>query len=111
MDEKSPLLSYKNVGKSIGEIIETMDFGIAHYNLFIICGIACMADAIEVSLISFLSICAGQEWNLSTAVVSSITGIIFIGHIVGGIFFGWFADVYGRRMSFLICALNDNKPK
>lgn len=71
-----------------------------------------MADAMEVALLSFISICAGEDWDLSNAQVTdpsprltdqcltsrrmtpdlsdqqvaSITGAVFGGQILGSIY-------------------------
>ena len=44
-----------------------------HYRLLLICGTAFMADSMEVSLLSFISQCAGSEWDLSNSEIASIT--------------------------------------
>lgn len=55
----------------------------------------------EISLLSFISICAGDEWDLTNAEVATITSCVFIGMLIGGIFWGPFADRFGRRWAFL----------
>lgn len=80
--------------------------GLFQYRLLIMCGFAFMADALEVNLLTFLAACAGDDWGLNNAQKASITGIVFAGIIVGTIFFGSFADRYGRKSSyFYACTL------
>ena len=59
-----------------------------------------MADAMEVSLASFVSLCAGIDYNLSSAEVAAIVSTIFLGIFVGGLFWGPVSDEYGRRPTF-----------
>lgn len=59
----------------------------------------------EVSLLSFISICAGKEWGLSNNQMASITGVVFIGELLGSLFWGPLADHFGRRFAFVIACL------
>lgn len=45
----------------------------------------------EVTLLSFLSICAGDEWNLSDSEVAAISSGVFVGILIGNLFWGPFA--------------------
>ena len=60
-----------------------------------------MAEAMEISLLSFISICAGEEWNLSNSEVATITSCVFIGMLFGNMFWGPFAgDISVYRFLF-----------
>ncbi len=76
------------------------------YRLLLMCGLAFMADALEVSLLSFLATCAGDDWGLSPSQEASITSVVFGGIICGTMFWGIFADKYGRKLTyFCACGL------
>jgi len=62
-----------------------------------------MADAMEVSLLSFLSVCVGKEWTLSTTEMASITSVVFAGELLGALVWGRVADKYGRRRAYIAC--------
>jgi fucose permease len=100
-DQKPPLLS---LDEAIEEL-STPSIGFFHYSLLLLCGLAFMADALEVNLLSFLSTCAGNEWSLSNTEKASITGIVFCGMITGSQIWGVVSDVYGRRVGFLLATL------
>jgi hypothetical protein len=92
---------------TLDEIFEKIPLSYFHFRLLFICGIAFMADAMEVALLSFISICAGtlfiveklldnivlqlyfylfllgSEWNLQNSEVASITAAVFAGQIFG----------------------------
>jgi putative MFS transporter len=91
---------------SLDEALELNPVGIFQHRLLIICGFAFMADALEVNLLVFLSTCAGEEWNLSNEQKASIGGVVFGGILVGNLFWGVFADRYGRKLTFILaCSL------
>lgn len=91
--------------KSVDELLESLRLGLYQYRLLVMCGLAFMADAMEVSLLSFLSICAGKEWDLTTSEMATITSTVFVGQILGTLFWGRFADAYGRRRAFIIACV------
>lgn len=88
--------------KFLNDVLESMDIGYFHYRLLLMCGLSFMADAMEVSLLSFMSTCAGVEWDLSDTQIAGITSAVFAGELFGSIFWGVFADKYGRRWTFLL---------
>jgi MFS family permease len=70
-------------------------------------------------LISFISICVGSvllpslllilahdqtgdSWDLTNSQIAMIGSIVFGGEIVGNLFWGPFADKYGRRLAFIL---------
>ena len=86
---------------TLDHVIENLEPGKFQMRLRLLCGLAFMADAMEVNLLAFMSVCAGAEWGLGDSQVASITSAVFAGEFIGGIFFGPVADIYGRRTSFL----------
>lgn len=86
----------------LDDALESSPIGLFQYRILLMCGFAFMADALEVNLLSFLSTCAGDEWNLSNTQKASITGVVFGGIIIGSLFWGAFADRYGRKLTFVI---------
>lgn len=86
---------------SLDEILEKIPLGFFHYRLLIVCGMSFMADAMEVTLLSFISTCAGSDWDLADSEIALIASIVFIGVLVGSLFWGPFADRFGRRYAFI----------
>jgi MFS family permease len=43
----------------------------------------------------------GSEWDLSDSEVALIGSMVFGGILVGNVFWGPFADKYGRRKAFI----------
>jgi MFS family permease len=50
-----------------------------------------------------MTMAIGNEWGLSDLQRASITGVVFSGELLGGLFWGPVADLYGRKKAFL-CA-------
>jgi MFS family permease len=91
---------------TLDEALEYNSVGVFQYRLLLMCGFAFMADGLEVNLLSFLSTCAGEEWNLSNQDRAAITGVVFAGILAGSLFWGIFADRFGRKLTFLLaCGL------
>lgn len=102
MQSSSPAL--KTI--SLEEALELNPVGWFQYRLLLMCGFAFMSDALEVNLLTFIATCAGDDWGLTDAQEASITGVVFAGIIVGTMFWGLFADKYGRKMTyFCACGL------
>ena len=59
--------------RMIHKIIETLPLSWFHHRLVILCGLSFMADSMEVSLLSFLSTCAGDLSSFPQSIyISSI---------------------------------------
>lgn len=85
-DEMEILHEFRDKNKTVDDVLELLEFGRFQYFLFVICGLTFMADAMEVSLLSFIAICAGSSWNLSPSQVAFIAGVVFVGILIGNLF-------------------------
>lgn len=90
---------------TLDDALELSPIGYFQYRLLFICGLAFMADAMEVNLLLFLATCAGNEWNLTDQQKAILSGVVFCGIIVGSFFWGLFADRYGRKLAFLLTCI------
>eukprot|EP01040_Poterioochromonas_malhamensis_P007299 gene7298-7875_t len=98
----NPVLGdHSDIPITLDDALEMNKVGFYQYRLLLLCGFAFMADALEVNLLSFLSVCAGKEWDLSDAEEASITGIVFAGIVCGSGFWGILSDKYGRKIAFI----------
>lgn len=87
---------------TVDAIIENIPISFFHHRLLIICGLSFMADSMEVSLLSFISSCAGDEFQLTNNKKASLVSIVFIGELLGSIIWGFIADKNGRKFAFLL---------
>ncbi|CAI5458066.1 unnamed protein product [Closterium sp. Yama58-4] len=81
--------------------------GFGPYQLFLVCytGLAWLADAMEMILLSFVGPAARCEFGLSAAEESLIASVVFLGVFLGSYVWGLVADAYGRRRGFMATAL------
>jgi len=89
--------------KTIDELL--IDFPIMnrfYLSLMGIGGIAFMSESFEIQCLVFISVCAGNEFNLSRTATATISSIVFAGQLLGAIMWGRICDIYGRRNSFLM---------
>jgi MFS family permease len=91
--------------QTLDDILEFIPVSWYHYRLFLMCGLSFMADAMEVSLLAFISKCAGSEWGLNNEEKAFVVSVVFIGEMVGSIVWGPVADHFGRKIAFLIVSL------
>ena len=52
-------------------------------------------------MLSFLAVCAGDDFNLSDTEMALLTSIVFAGELLGSALCGPLADKYGRRIVFI----------
>lgn len=87
------------------EALDLNATGVFQFRLFVICGLAFMTDSLGVNLLSFLTTCAAAEWKLSSSAQAILTSVVFVGMVVGSIFWGRFADEFGRKRTLLYSCL------
>eukprot|EP00736_Rhodelphis_marinus_P011255 Rmarinus@m.4502 len=93
---------FSRIETSIDEIIqEYVGFGRFQLRPMFIFGISWMADAMEVMLLSSLSVEVGCVWELPEWKQAFITTAVFIGMCAGAATWGLMSDRYGRRKTFL----------
>jgi len=84
-------------GAEYEEALEECGYGRFHYWLLFICGWANASDAIEIIAISFLLPSAECDLDLDSNRKGWLSGILFIGMLIGGFVWGTLGDTLGRR--------------
>jgi putative MFS transporter len=87
---------------SYEEALGGVGYGSFQRRLLVICGLGWAADAMEVLLVSFAMPLMAAEWSLSKAQTGLLATAIFIGMLVGALFWGRLADKIGRRICFVL---------
>ena len=67
-------------------------------------GLCYAADAMEVLLLSFLSVVLQVEWHLTNGQTATLTSSVLLGSVMGCLALGSLGDVYGRRPVFIATA-------
>lgn len=86
---------------TVDDLLDDIGIGWFQYRLLIVCGLTFMCDAMEVFLLSFLSICAGNDFDLTNRQIALISSAAFAGILVGSFVWGPIADVFGRKISLI----------
>ena len=89
---------------TIDEAIERVGYGNFQRVVFWTVGTFNSSDAIEILLLSYLSIVLQVEWNLTNTERAFIVSSVFFGALIGGNILGKFGDIYGRRQAFIAAA-------
>ncbi|KAG0568457.1 hypothetical protein KC19_6G020900 [Ceratodon purpureus] len=90
---------------TVEEAIETIGFGKFQLGILAYTGLAWLADAAEMILLSFIGPAARCEWGLSSFEEGAISSAVFAGVFVGAYVWGFVSDMKGRRLGFLATAL------
>jgi putative MFS transporter len=65
-------------------------------------GMAWMFDAMDVLLLSFILVAASHELGLTKGGEGLIMLVNNVGMLIGAFLFGWLADLWGRRPTFML---------
>ena len=72
--------------------------------IMVAAGLCFASDAMEILLLSFLSLVLLVEWNLTEHQASSITASVFAGAFLGTLALGRMGDLLGRKPVFIFTA-------
>lgn len=87
---------------TLGEVIDYFGYGSFSFKLTCIVGLLWSLDGIELTLITLIAPELKCKWNLTSFQTALTSTGIFIGLAVGSIFWGKFADKFGRRIFSLV---------
>ena len=89
---------------SISSAIERLGMGRFQLQILVASGLCFASDAMQVILLSFLSIVLASEWSLTSQEAATVTSVLFAGAMFGTLVLGPAADSIGRRPVFLLAA-------
>ncbi|XP_073696158.1 synaptic vesicle 2-related protein-like [Garra rufa] len=90
---------------TVEEAVEAIGFGRFQWKLSMLTGVAWMADAMEMMLLSIATPQLRCEWRLSSWRVAFITAIVFIGMMISSSLWGNISDKYGRKVCLILCMM------
>jgi MFS family permease len=86
------------------EAIERLGMGKFQNDILLAAGLCFSADAMEVLLLSFLSVVLKDEWDLTEREENTIISVVFAGAMVGTLILSPLGDIIGRRPVFTFTA-------
>ncbi|RNA37835.1 synaptic vesicle 2-related [Brachionus plicatilis] len=90
---------------TIDSAVEKMGFGLFQIKLSILTGLAWMADAMEMMILSILGPALHCDWLLNEWQKALITTVVFCGMMLSGTMWGKLCDSYGRKACLILCTL------
>jgi len=87
---------------TVDEAINRMGFGPFQVLITVFCGLIWVADAMELMILAILSPIVKCQWDLSSIEEALITSIVFLGLMIGVLFWGLLNDIIGRKSSLLL---------
>ena len=85
--------------------LERIPFTFWHVKVRLIVGVATFFDAFDAITIAYVLPVLVPLWNISSSQIGVLIAISFVGQLIGAIFFGWFAEKYGRKLSLLLTVI------
>jgi AAHS family 4-hydroxybenzoate transporter-like MFS transporter len=83
-------------------IVDESSIGRLIITVVILCAGVSFLDGFDILAISYVAPVVGAEWHLSREAFGPIFAAHYIGAAIGSVFFGWYADRFGRRMGVVI---------
>uniref|UniRef100_A0A1I7XJF5 MFS domain-containing protein n=1 Tax=Heterorhabditis bacteriophora TaxID=37862 RepID=A0A1I7XJF5_HETBA len=97
-DQSSPAPSGRF---TVDDAVEALGFGRFQIKLSILTGLAWMADAMEMMLLSLLSPALACEWGVSPIQQALVTTCVFSGMMLSSTIWGKICDRFGRRIGLI----------
>lgn len=90
---------------TVGDAVEALGFGRFQVKLSLLTGMAWMADAMEMMLLSLLSPAIACEWGVTPFQQALVTTCVFSGMMLSSTFWGKMCDRFGRRIGLIASTL------
>ena len=87
--------------KKLYTTLDSIGYGFFHLILLLVSGWALASDSVEILCVSFISPAAHEDLQLTRKTEGWLDASIFIGMMIGGYFWGGWADAVGRRTCLL----------
>ncbi|XP_061533372.1 synaptic vesicle glycoprotein 2B-like isoform X3 [Phycodurus eques] len=101
------LSELQELSEQYEDIMEDCGHGKFQWTLFIVLGLALMADGVECFVVAFVLPSAEKDLCLSNAEKGMLGLIVFLGMMVGAFIWGGLADKVGRRRCLVVALAID----
>nr|XP_010597216.1 synaptic vesicle 2-related protein [Loxodonta africana] len=89
----------------VEDAVEAIGFGKFQWKLSVLTGLAWMADAMEMMILSILAPQLHCEWQLPSWQVALLTSVVFVGMMSSSTLWGNISDQYGRKTGLKVSVL------
>ncbi|XP_062890377.1 synaptic vesicle 2-related protein isoform X1 [Mobula hypostoma] len=89
----------------VEDAVEAIGFGKFQWKLSVLTGLAWMADAMEMMILSILAPQLHCEWRLPSWQVAFLTSVVFIGMMSSSSLWGNISDQYGRKTGLKVSVI------
>ncbi|KAI3388215.1 hypothetical protein SNEBB_006316 [Seison nebaliae] len=90
---------------TVDQAVDHIGFGMFQVKLSLLTGLAWMADAMEMMILSILGPALSCEWMTGDWQKAAITTCVFCGMMISSSFWGKICDKYGRRTELVLFTL------
>lgn len=90
---------------TVSDAIEKLGFGNYQRRIYLLCGLHTLASGMQMLLLSLIQSQSKCELNYSQEQAALINSSVGIGFLVGSLFWGIFADSFGRYPALLLSTL------
>ncbi|CBY08424.1 unnamed protein product [Oikopleura dioica] len=87
---------------TVEEAVEKAGFGRFQWRLSILTGMAWMADAMELMILSIIAPALRCEWKLDSWKEALVSTVVFVGMMCSSAFWGKICDRHGRRSGLIL---------
>lgn len=99
-------VGYHTSQVSVDGVMDFIGFGPFQLVAFFLAGIATFSYSIDAALFAFIAQPLQEEWRLSPVYFSVLPSVTGVANIIGGFFYGYLSDTFGRVWPFALCAFN-----
>jgi MFS transporter, putative metabolite:H+ symporter len=97
----APVAATKGTVDDVVARIERMPISSWHLKARFIVGIATFFDGFDALAIAYVLPIIGPQWHLNPAQIGLLLSASFLGQLVAALFFGWFAERFGRMPAII----------
>ena len=90
---------------TVDEGVDKIGFGFFQVFIAVFSGFMWGTEAIELTLLSILSVAVKCQWDLSGSEEAAITTVVFSGFFLGGLFWGMVFDTIGRKKGLFVVTI------
>ncbi|MGZ8997523.1 MAG: MFS transporter [Allosphingosinicella sp.] len=84
---------------------DSMKLGRSHYLMLVILVVGLVIDVMKPATLGFVLPGLAKEYGIDRSTAALLPFVALTGTVVGSLVWGWFADIYGRRVSIVLATI------